>query len=766
METFITLYEEKIKSVFVEKTDDILENAFLVVLAMYLFRIFIVGTTLGVSLPGEFEWVLRVLAAGIGILRVQRSQKKNKMEYFLLFLFTIGFTIPYIKTGYTFLLDYSVFILGCFRIDYKKILKVYLVVGGTILAAAVFATFIGTATDIVYIRDYEKVETTSKIFNKIYGKLHLPVQGEENIVRHSMGVMYCTDFGAWCFSLALVLWIYLEELPSILFAPVFVLLSYMVHTVAGARNVAAMFLVAAVLAAIGSIMELLKKISIFRSILNFLCASVASVVAPICLGGVMYVLYKVHDEEVINLLDRLLSGRLRYSHKMLERYGITWLGSVFDMVGFGGNNQATRVEYTFIDISYVLMVVRYGILFTGLLLILYMIIGIRGSKITNYRIPMTAALFAAQGIVEHHMVEPAYVILLLLPLAAFEGVDQQKKDWKALGKMYGYRLVIVLAVGGLSWLALSNREIYRVLFASGEEIFSFVDFVFLLVGLLVAAGLLLRRKKSWWLAALCLGMTLPVLLVPGILVQNQTLEYGKELLESTIFHTLLEEKDSLGYRVYGGADTYLLQKEGYSVDSSLMTGDGYAGYQEAVILCPRDQDMYVLNKAGYQYVGMTEHYSLYANAEDAITLLQRQGCEVSPVYNERKEVDFDAQQSFSVVPRSVKGDIIMDADNDVIFFGPLEVVSGGVKRKVQVDIQLNKDSFIQIDDKPVAKVSIVTMNEKKRIGSRKYKADTILEEGVLSITCGRYYEDDYYVKVEALNGNSFHIKNVTYFKYE
>lgn len=765
METFSAFYEEKIKSTFVDKQDEILENAFLLVLALYLFHIFIEGTTIGVNIPYSFEWLVRVLAAGIGILRIQRIEKKKKSDYVLLFIFIIGFAISYFKTGYTFLLDYVVFILGCFGIEYKKVLKVYLIVGTTVLAAAIFATFIGQATDIVYLRKYAKVETTDKVFDKIYGKIILMGEKGEKQVRHSFGVMYCTDFGAWCFSLALVLWVYLEGIPSILFAPFFFLMSYMVYTLAGARNVAGMFLIAAALAVLDGILNLLKRMDFFKKILNVVCGSVAAAFAPVCLGVVYYVLYWIKDEQIIDFVNGLVSHRLSLSKKMITRYGITWLGNVFDMVGNGGGNESFRAEYTFLDISYVLMVVRYGILFSILVLLLYMLVGIKGSKSQNYRIPMVIALFAAQGIVEHHMVEHAYVIFLMLPLATFScrNEKKRKKEWK-LDILQGLIKCILFAVVGM--ISLSQVKIYRLLFSSeAEEQEGIYIYIFLTgIVLLLIICRLLKQKKMWWISGIIYVVLVALLFVPQILTKNQTNEFAGELKESSHFLSLLEDKNSLGYKMYVSEQDYLYQKEWADIDSSLYMGDSYAGVKNAVILAPRDKDYYVLSDMGFNYCAITEHYGIYTNSEEAIQLLEQRGLELSAINNEIKEVEMVSTQKF--IPRDKAGNIIMKADNPVIYFGPLDVELGQQARKVQVDVKLDMSSFVPKDKNKFIRVSVINDFEKNTLVQKEFKAKSLSEDGVISVRFTKRYTENLYVKVEVMNDNVFHLESITYHKYK
>lgn len=72
-----------------------------------------------------------------------------------------------------------------------------------------------------------------------------------------------------------------------------------------------------------------------------------------------------------SILDRALSGRLKYTVSVVRRYGVRLFGSAVDWVGFGGaqDTDALLESYNFVDCSYAYILLSYGIIFFVLVMI-------------------------------------------------------------------------------------------------------------------------------------------------------------------------------------------------------------------------------------------------------------------------------------------------------------------------------------------------------------------------------------------------------------
>ena len=139
----------------------------------------------------------------------------------------------------------------------------------------------------------------------------------------------------------------------------------------------------------------------------------------------MILLSYVYDESipVFATINRLLSGRLTYSHAAFSQYNITLFGQYVYMRGLGGSLQHAG-EYFFLDSSYINMFFRFGILpLCGVIAI--MVIGCRRQrKNLSWERLGILTLIALHCMIEHHLFELAYDPFLLM-LFAVSTTDRQ-----------------------------------------------------------------------------------------------------------------------------------------------------------------------------------------------------------------------------------------------------------------------------------------------------------------------------------------------------
>ena len=111
------------------------------------------------------------------------------------------------------------------------------------------------------------------------------------------------------------------------------------------------------------------------------------------------------DNEFLESINEAITGRLALGKKGLDDYGIPLLGQDVPMVGFGGSTTLEE-EYFFIDSSYLNILLRYGILFLIMVLIIYGTICYKHKKDTV--LMLAVVLLAISCFIDHHMMEAAY----------------------------------------------------------------------------------------------------------------------------------------------------------------------------------------------------------------------------------------------------------------------------------------------------------------------------------------------------------------------
>lgn len=132
-------------------------------------------------------------------------------------------------------------------------------------------------------------------------------------------------------------------------------------------------------------------------------ANVLSVV--FCVGdfsGVGY--YKV--------INRMLSSRFSLSHKAYVDFGTTWLGQTVYISFIERINAGLRGTY-FLDNTYMILLIRYGIIFYLIFSIAYIAAMIIGLKTEKYMIVLVFFIYSIYGLMEPSMYRFSYNITLL-----------------------------------------------------------------------------------------------------------------------------------------------------------------------------------------------------------------------------------------------------------------------------------------------------------------------------------------------------------------
>lgn len=115
-----------------------------------------------------------------------------------------------------------------------------------------------------------------------------------------------------------------------------------------------------------------------------------------------------------------LAGRILNPNRILGVTGITPFGKYYDNYWLEGNVFKNTGEYEFLDSSYARVLIMYGLVAFVLILILFTWIQYRLlKKKQTFRMYILAVL-SLHFMMEHHLLEPAYDIFLLLPFASLD----------------------------------------------------------------------------------------------------------------------------------------------------------------------------------------------------------------------------------------------------------------------------------------------------------------------------------------------------------
>ena len=123
-----------------------------------------------------------------------------------------------------------------------------------------------------------------------------------------------------------------------------------------------------------------------------------------------------------------LQGRIANPNRIMGVTGITPFGNYYEHYWVAGNTFKNTGNYEFLDSSYARVLLMYG--WVAFLLILGLLIF---AQIRLYKQKKTFQMFilavlSLHFLMEHHILEPAYNIFLLLPFAGYGEAKEEKKN--------------------------------------------------------------------------------------------------------------------------------------------------------------------------------------------------------------------------------------------------------------------------------------------------------------------------------------------------
>ncbi|MBR2716914.1 MAG: hypothetical protein IKD79_04170 [Oscillospiraceae bacterium] len=287
-----------------------------------------------------------------------------------------------------YILELALLIAGAHGIDFKKIAAVWFGVCAAGLLLSMTLALTGVIENLVYLR-----------------------QGR---TRMSFGIIYPTDFSAHVFFLAAA-WAWIRE-RRITFWEIALIAALGVFCLVfcEARNtVLCLFLLTAGLLYLKLRERGGRPYAMVRPVQWMLVLS-----GPI-LAALMILLSALYRPEVgwMSWLDQFMSLRPSLGHQAFVRYSVSLFGQPVALNGLGGTANPTG-EYIFLDSSYINILYSYGAVTLLFLLGAMLLSGLREKRLGAWEHLGILAVVVVHCALEHHMIEIAYNLFLLLPLAA------------------------------------------------------------------------------------------------------------------------------------------------------------------------------------------------------------------------------------------------------------------------------------------------------------------------------------------------------------
>lgn len=378
------------------------EIFFLGIFAVWLILTYSWTTMAHIPWPPFFYFCVQIGIGLVVLFRYMVMRPADIKKILFVFLIIGSFVIARRYSGADALLETGLLIAGANDIDYRKILKVYLIVEIPMTICTMIAGYTGVITNLVYHR------------------------GEQ--VRMSFGFIYPTDFAAGIVFM-ITAWVVLRQARCTWMEIGLMIISVVLFEkycdVRNSEIVMMILIICVVYLKIRNKLAAKKGKEYTPSLLlKILC-----LVAPYGLAGFMILVSRFYrpDIEWMAKLNTLFSTRLSLGKEVFDRYDIQIWGQDIPMRGNGGSTEVVA-DYFFIDSSYVNILMRLGLVAFILVMLIISIIMIK--NLNHPYMLMAMAIVCIHSVMEHHMFEVYYDVFLMLPLAKFDVKDIGKRQRK------------------------------------------------------------------------------------------------------------------------------------------------------------------------------------------------------------------------------------------------------------------------------------------------------------------------------------------------
>lgn len=373
----------KLRSDLVKKIDPKYGNyLFYLSLGIYLISQFFNGTMYVMYYPSEsFPYHLWMLAGLLACVKILLCNKFKTFQDFIIFV-TVGLLILIgAQASQSWdLLYYYLLIVAAQGIDFKMILKEFLLIISTGMVFTFVSAKLGLIMGLTNSRD-----------------------GSAGI-RYALGTVYPTDLAARMFYLMLAYALYKKfkfNLPEYISL---VAVTAWTYIVTDTRLDLALMLLIIFLA--------ITRKYIFK-LLATLKESWVSLLSVLVIFGVivMTYLYQAHAL-IFKLADKLLSGRLELGRVAFDRYNVTLAGQLVIQNGNGGIHVGP-FDYFFIDCSFLRILMMNGLISFTLILIAIVYLTKRYFTQKTLVLEIGLLLVILSSLIDHHLLEISYNILFL-----------------------------------------------------------------------------------------------------------------------------------------------------------------------------------------------------------------------------------------------------------------------------------------------------------------------------------------------------------------
>ncbi len=389
--------------------EKVLENLYLLVMAVFVSYMFLGTTQVAVNWPDQFYNKMMTVLLGLVLARICFSKQYSLKETITAVLISAVLYYASKMNGYSELYYLMIMILGAKGIYAKKLIKVYFSVTVTLLIYTIVSSLLGYTENLVYYQENRRA-------------------------RMALGTVYPTDLSAHVFYSTLCYVFIRDEKIRWFDVAGIVIVAILTFLTTDAR----MNFLCTLLFAAGLIIYLFYKRKTADEDSRIELPGWISyifVLFPVLCAGVMITLttFYTPDFAPFRLLNRILNNRLYYGKLGVDVYGFSRWGQYIEMMGNGGST-AKKSFYFFLDCSYVSGLLRWGGIAFAVILIMMLMLSAKARMEKKWVYLWIFVIISVQCIIEHHLIETAYNPFFWLLLAQW-----QEKGSRTSGLMQSIR---------------------------------------------------------------------------------------------------------------------------------------------------------------------------------------------------------------------------------------------------------------------------------------------------------------------------------------
>lgn len=653
------------------KADIAAEGMYLFAFGLYMLRWSFDTTLYHFFWPISYEPFLRIVLGGVILLKIGAGRKPIGKECAICILSFVLFKLSWISTEYDFLLDTSLLMTGATGISYKKILKTGFWIDLYVLLIAMVGSFAGCIDDLYYVQK-----------------------------GHSFGGYYPTDFAAHSLFLLMGAWVLYGKVAAWSSAIGPIVLALVLYMCCGARcSVMVLGLLS-----VGMIWHfVIKKYEGRKTLtaMNGWINTLLRYLMPLC-ATLMILLTCFYEEgsDILELLNALLSGRLKLGRAAIDNYGITLFGTPFETIGAGGTT-ALPLEYNFIDSSYVMILLRYGAMILLLLFVQYIWMQKKAINAGLQKVVLAAGMIAIHSMIEHHFLELTFNLLLVFPFASFEREERERSlPQDAKGNQCKRIAGSVALIISLPWTMDYLRTIVDTLqLGSPEKHIWFViiatmmlSMIFFFVYAIFNAlyGFIRKKQLSQWdyvAVAVSLLFFIIVAVWSEKIVQTGMVEFQSRMDDDEeIIGKLLAADDSVG-RLYVEYAPEVYRRRFGKISHGILAPEKAPFRRNVTLIADNEVELQALMNAGFLYGEISPERAVYTNSAVAAEILTESGILLSDHYNKKTTENLEELAVLNGLVLTDESTLLLCGSENSLYCGPGVTICSG-KLQVEYDLRL------------------------------------------------------------------------------